>query len=213
MDFKFDRDYPPEFEHLRDMVNEAKDHIKAIDEYLNYILDEKDGPFSEYNLWRAGLSHSERKDRLVSFLEEKRRDYRLNTLAKIEQEIADIDPKVAQWIRQSASFGMESYPQKDGRYAGKKQRPSPKSDAIDPTEMDMLLPSGPALNGSDEFLSENWKRIYQQTENAEQNELMNKLEQVLLLDNPLNTDAIKKLMQDVKKRRLEKQHPRRGHKR
>ncbi|MDQ1086150.1 hypothetical protein [Siphonobacter sp. SORGH_AS_1065] len=105
MDFKFDRDYPTEFEHLRDIVQEAKEQIKNIDEYLNHVLDEKNGPFSAYNLWRVGLTHSERQDRLVTFLEEKKRDYRLNTLGKIEQEIANLDPNVAQWIRQSASFG------------------------------------------------------------------------------------------------------------
>lgn len=213
MDFTFDRDYPPEFDYLRGIINEAKDHIKEIDEYLNHILDEKNGPFSAYNFWRTGLTHSERQDRLVTFLEEKKRDYRLKILGKIEQETADLDPKVAQWIRQSASFGMESYPQKNGRYAGRKEKPSRKADAIDPSEMDRLFPSGPALNEANELSSENWKRIYQQIENAQQHESMAALEQLRLADDSTDEDAIKRMMQDLKKRRQEKQNRRRGRQR
>lgn len=116
MDFKFDKAYPDEYAYLEDFIARANGQLKKMDKVIFHVSDTmKEVPFSSSRT-AEDLERNDRRARVISYLEDKRAAYRREVLETISQETTGTDPKVARWIRQSCSFGLDGFDEQTRRH-------------------------------------------------------------------------------------------------
>lgn len=116
MEFKFDKKYPPEYAYLDDFIARANVQLKKMDKVIYHVSDTmKEVPFS-WSRSAEDLERNNRRARVLSYLEDKRAAYRREILEVVSKETTGADPKLARWIRQSCSFGLDGFDEQTRRH-------------------------------------------------------------------------------------------------
>lgn len=116
MDFKFDKSYPPEYDYLENFIARADIQLRKMDRVIYRVSDIMPEVPLSWPRSAEDRKRNERRTRVIDYLEDKRATYRREILEMVSKETAGIDPKIASWVRQSASMRLVGFDEQTRRH-------------------------------------------------------------------------------------------------